>query len=323
MNLSRRTLLQLAVGAIALPAVRRTAHALDYPARPVRIFVGFPPGLSPDVIARLVGQELSERLGQSVIVENRPGAGSNIAAETVVNAAPDGYTLLSAATSNAINSALYPDLKVDFLRDVAPVAIIATGGFVLAVNPSFSIKTLPEFIAYAKANPGKINMAATGKGTTPQLAGELFKMRTGIDWVHVPYRGGYLSDLLGAQVQAAFPAVASSIEYIRDGKLRALAVTSATRVDALPNIPTVAEFLPGYEASTWYGLVAPKNTSAEIIEKLNKEINAVVADPSIRARLVGLGLEPVSLTPADFGKIIADSTVKWAKVIRAANIRPD
>jgi tripartite-type tricarboxylate transporter receptor subunit TctC len=323
MKFPRRTLFQHAAGAIAFVATCRTTWAVDYPTRPVRIVVGFPPGLTPDVVAHLVGQPLSERLGQPVAIENRTGAGGNIGVEFVVRAPPDGYTLFSAATTNAINTTLYPNLPFDFIRDTAPVAALATGGFVLVVNPSPAVKTIPEFIAYAKANPGKVNVASAGIGTAPQLAGELFKMMAGIEWNQVPYRGGYMSDLLGGQVQAAFPSVALAIEHIKGGKLRALAVTGATRVDALPNVSTVAEFVPGYEASSWYGVVAPKNTSAEIIEKLNKEINAAVAGPDMRARFAGLGLEPMSLTPAEFGKIIAGSTEKWAKVIRAANINPE
>jgi tripartite-type tricarboxylate transporter receptor subunit TctC len=287
----------------------------------VRIIVGFPAGQASDSIARLMGQSLSERLGQQFVIENRPGAGGNIATEVVVRAPPDGYTLLMVTTSNAINATLYANLNFNFIRDIAPVGSIGGGPYVMVVNPSVPARTVPEFIAYAKANPGKINMASSGNGAPAHVFGELFKMMTGISMVHVPYRGGYLSDLLGGQVQVVFSSMPSSLQYIMVGKLRALAVTAATRSDALPDIPALGEFVPGYEASVSYGIGAPKRTSAEIIEKLNKEINAVVADPNLKARLVGFGVEPMSMASAEFEKFIADETEKWGKVIRAANIK--
>ena len=287
--------------------------------------VGFAAGGAPDILARLMGQWLSERLGQPFVIENRPGAGSNIATEAVVRAPPDGYTLLLVSPANAINATLYDKLNFNFIRDIAPVAGIIREPHVMVVNPSVPAKTVPEFIAYAKANPGKLNMASAGNGTAAHVAGELFKMMTGVDMVHVPYRGAApaLTDLLGGQVQVMFAAMPASIEYIRAGKLRALAVTTATRSEALPDIPTVGEFVPGYEASAWFGVGAPKNTPAEIIDKLNKEINAALADPKIKARLADLGGTVLPGSPADFGKLIADETEKWGKVIRAANIKPE
>jgi tripartite-type tricarboxylate transporter receptor subunit TctC len=290
----------------------------------VRIFVGFPASATPDIVARLIGQPLSERLGQQFVVENRPGAAGNLATEAVVRAPPDGYTLLLANGANAISATLYEKLNFDFIRDIAPVAGIAGAALVMVTNLSFPAKTVPEFIAYAKANPGKINMASVGVGaSTPFLAGELFKAMTGVEWVWVQYRSPYMPDLISGQVQAAFPVIPASLEYIRTGKLRALAVTSATRLEVLPDVPTVDEFVPGYEASSWFGVGAPKGTSTKIIEKLNKEIDAIVAEPNMKARLVGLGLQPMSLTSAEFGKFIADQTDKWAKVIRAAGIKPE
>ena len=321
----RRQFLHLAAGAAALPAVSRFAWAQAYPTRPVRIVVGLAAGGASDIVARLMGQWLSERLGQPFVIENRPGAGSNIATEAVVRAPPDGYTLLLVAAANAINATLYDKLNFNFIRDIAPVAAISREPNVMVVNPSVPAKTVPEFIAYAKANPGKINMASAGNGSTSHLAGELFKMMTGVDMVHVPYRGGApaLTDLLAGQVQVFFAPMVLPIEQVRAGKLRALAVTTATRSEALPDIPTVGDFVPGYEASVWFGLGAPKNTPAEIIDKLNKEINA----GSRRSRRSRRGL-PTSAaalagSPADFGKLIADETEKWAKVIRAANIKAE
>jgi tripartite-type tricarboxylate transporter receptor subunit TctC len=321
MRLPRRRFLQLAAGAAALPAVARIARAQTYPARPVRIIVGFPAGLAPDTAARLVGQPLSERLGQSVVIENRPGAGSNIGTEVVVRAPANGYTLLLAAASNAMNATLYDNLSFNFSRDIEPVAIIGGTPFVMAVHPSLPCESVPEFIAYARANPGKTNMASPGIGTAPHVFGEMFKMMTGVDLVHVPYRGNFMPDLLGGQVQVAFLTVTTSFPYIGSGKLRVPAVTTATRLELLPGIPTMNEFVPGYEASGWLGIGAPSGTPAEIIEKLNKEINAVVADRDLKARLVALGIVPMSMTPAEFGKFIADETDKWAKVIKFANIK--
>jgi len=287
--------------------------------------IGYAPGASADTTARLMAQWLSERLGQSVVVESRPGGGTNIATEAVVRATPDGYTLLLVGTAQAINATLYDKLNFHFIRDVTPVAGIIRTALVVVVHPSFPAKTVPEFIAYAKASPGKISMASAGIGSGPHVAGELFKMMASVDMVHVPYRGGgpALTDLLGGQVQVYFPTTVSSIGYIRAGRLRALAVTTATRSDALPDIPTVGEFLPGYEASFWYGVGVPKNTPAEIVDKLNEAINAGLADPTIKARLADLGGVPMPMSPADFGKLIADETEKWGKVIRAANIKAE
>jgi tripartite-type tricarboxylate transporter receptor subunit TctC len=322
MILPRRKFLHLAGGAAILPAAMRIASALDYPVRPVHIIVGFAAATGPDLVARLVGQRLSERLQQQFIVEDRPGAGSSIGAQDVVNAPADGYTLLLATGANAINAALYPNLSFNFARDVAPVAIINGAPFVMVVNPAVPARDIPEFIAYAKANPGKINMASPGIGTTPHLCYELFKMMTDVDLVHVPYRASFMTDLISDQVQGAFSSVPQAIEYIKDGKLRALAVTSTARVETLPDVPTVAEFVPDYEADSWFGIVAPKSTPIEIISKLNEEINAVVADPRMKAQLVDLGVRPLSMKPAEFGKLIANQTVKWAKVIKFADIKP-
>jgi tripartite-type tricarboxylate transporter receptor subunit TctC len=287
----------------------------------VHIVTGVPAGLVPDVLARLTGQWLSERLSQQFVIENRTGAGTNIGTEAVVRAVPDGYTLLLVNAANAINATLYPNLNFNFIRDTAPIASICLGPYVMAVNLSLPAKTVPEFIAYAKANPGKINMASAGNGTPPHVFGELFKMMTGIDLVHVPYRSSYFPDLLGGQVQLAFSSIPASIEFIRTGKLRALAVTPAKRLDALPDIPAMAEFVPGYDASSWYGISAPKNTPTEIVGKLNKEINAVVADPGFNTRLAALGNVPMSMTPADFGKFIVEETEKWAKVVKFAGAK--
>ena len=323
MKLPRRQFLHLAAGAAALPTVSRFAFAQTYPSRPVRLIVPFAPAGGSDITARLMGQWLSERLAQPFIIENRPGAGSNIATEAVVRAAADGYTLLYVTTANAINATLYDKLNFNFIRDIAPVATISRNTYVMLVHPSMPAKTVPEFIAYAKAHPRKINMASAGTGSPPHVCGELFKMMAGVDLLHLPYRGGgpALTDLLGGQVQVYFATTVASIEYIRTGRLRALAVTTATRSDALPDIPTVAEFVPGYEASSWYGVGAPKATPAEIVEKLNKEINAGLADAKLKARLADLGGDVLALSPADFGKLIADETEKWGNVIRALNIK--
>ena len=314
--LHRRQFLNLAAGATALPAASRFAWAQTYPTRPVRFIVSYPAGSSPDLVARLVARRLSDRLGQKFVVENPPSA-----TEMVMRAPPDGYTLLMTATTNAINATLYPNLNFNFIRDLAPVASIGRTPVLLAVNPSLPAKTLPDFIAYAKANPGKIKFASSGNGTPLHLAGELFKMMTGVDLVHVPYRGSYMPDLLSGQVQVVFTTIPSLIEYIRTGKLRALAVASATRSVALPDVPAVGEFVPGYEASAWYGLSAPKGTPAEIIDKLNRATNAAVADPNTKSRLVGLGAEPIRMTPAEFRKFIFDDTEKWDNVISFAGIK--
>jgi tripartite-type tricarboxylate transporter receptor subunit TctC len=308
-----------------LSAVSRIAWAQVYPTRPVRIIVGFAAGGPADIVARLIAQWLSEQLGQPIVVENRTGAGGNIGTELVVRAPPDGYTLLMALSVNAINAAIYDNLSFNFIRDTAPVASIASIPLVMDVNSSVPAKTVPEFIAYAKANPGKINMASAGNGTPHHVAGELFKMMAGVDMVHVPYRGEALalSDLISGQVQLLFGTMLASLGYIRAGKLRALAVTTATRSDALPDVPTVGEFLPGFEARGWYGIVVTKATPTQIVEKLNKEINAALADPNMKKRLTDLGCAVFSGSPADFGKFIADETEKWGKVVRAANIKPD
>ena len=324
MKLPRRRFLRLAAGAAALPAVVRGALALDYPTRPVRIIIGFPPGGITDIVARLMGQSLSQRLGQSFVIENRPGASGNVGAGIVAHASADGYTLLSVGASAAINATLYDNLNFNFIRDITPIASMVRVPGVMEVNPIVPVKTVPEFIAYAKANPGKINMASPGTGTTPHLYGELFEAMTGVNMVHVPYRGSApaLTDLLGGRVQIMFDPLPSSIEYIRASRLRPLAVTTATRSDALPDLPTVAEFVPGYEASGWQGIGAPKNTPAEITERLNKEINAIVADPQMKARFADIGAEPMSMTLPEFGKFIAGETEKWAKVIKFAKIKP-
>jgi tripartite-type tricarboxylate transporter receptor subunit TctC len=325
MKLPRRAFLHLAIGAAALPALSRNACAQTYPSRPVRIIVGFPAGGPGDTLARLVGQGLSERLHQPFVIENRPGAGGNIGTEAVVRAPADGYTLLLATSASAINVTLYPNLGFNFVRDIAPVAGISRDPYVMVVNPSVPANTVPEFIAYAKANPGKINMGSGGIGVPSHVFGELFEIMAGVTMTHVPYRGAApaLIGLIGGQVQVLFIPLASSIEYIRAGKLRALAVNTATRQEALPDIPTVGDFVPGYEAGSWTGIVAPKNTPAEIVDRLNKDINAALADPRMKARLADLGSEPTPMTPVEFGKFIADETEKWGKVIRDANIKPD
>jgi tripartite-type tricarboxylate transporter receptor subunit TctC len=325
MKLPRRTFLHLAAGAAALPTVSHIAWAQAYPTRPVRIIVGFPPGGSYDIQARLIGQWLSEALGQQFIVDNRPGAGTNIAAEAVIRAPPDAYTLLLAGPPNAINATLYDKLQFDFIRDTAPVAGISRGPLVLLVNPSVPSKTLPEFIAYAKANPGKLNMASAGNGTIPHVVGELFKIMAAVDMIHVPYRGGApaLTDLLSGQVHMYFGLVPSSVEHIRTGKLRALAVTSATRSDALPGVPTVSDFVSGFEATDWTGISAPKDASAEIVKKLNEKINAGLGQPNIKARLADFGAEAMTGPPVEFGKLVAEETNKWGKVIRSVGIKAE
>jgi tripartite-type tricarboxylate transporter receptor subunit TctC len=324
MELLRRHLLYLAVGVAAL-AGSRTVSAQTYPSRPVRLIVGYPPGGGTDVVARLIGQWLSERLGEPFVIENRPGAGTNVAAEAVVKAAPDGYTLLLVSTANAINATLYEKLSFNFLRDLAPVASIARGTYLMVLNPSVPAKTVPELIAYAKANPGKVNMASAGVGTPPHVAGELFKMMAGVDLAHVPYRGDVpaLTGVLGGEVDLYIGTLSGAIEHVRAGKLRALALTSATRSEALPDVPTVSEFVPGYEASGFWGIAVPKNTPTEIIQRLNSEISTGVANPKIRARLADLGVTVLALSSGDFGKLIAEETDKWTKVVRFAGIKAD
>jgi tripartite-type tricarboxylate transporter receptor subunit TctC len=325
MKLRRRRFLRLATIAMGLPAISRIACAQAYPARPARIVVGFAAGGAPDIAARLLAQWLSERLGQQFVIENRPGAGGNIATEAVVEAPADGYTLLLINISNAVNATLYQKLKYDFIRDIAPVASISHENYGMEVHPSFPAKTAADFIAYAKANPGKLNMASPGNGTGPHMAGELFKIMAGVDMVHVPYRGSppALTDLLAGQVQLMFSPLSSSIEYVKAGKLRALAVTTAARSEVLPDIPSVGEIVPGYAASGWFGIGAPAKTPVEIVDKLNGEINAGLADPKLKARLAELGAAIFVGSPSDFGKHIAAETEKWAKVVRTANLRAD
>jgi tripartite-type tricarboxylate transporter receptor subunit TctC len=322
-KLPRRTFLQVAAAAAALPVSPRMAWSLDYPTRPVRVIVGFPAGSGPDVIARLIGQRLGDRLGQQFFVENRSGAGSSLAAQDVVSAPADGYTLLLAANANTVNASLYPNLPFKFVRDIAAVGMICSAPFLLTANLELPAKTFAEFIAYAKANPGKINMASPGIGTTPHLMYELLRMMTGIELTHVPYRTGYIPDLLSGQVQVAFSTITQSIAYVRDGRLRGLAVSSAARSEVLPDVPAVGEVVPGYDASGWFGVCAPAATPAAIVDKLNTAINAIVAEPDTRTRLVDLGVRPLSMTAAQFGKLIADDTEKWAKVIRSANIKAE
>jgi tripartite-type tricarboxylate transporter receptor subunit TctC len=325
MNLLRRHFLKLAGAALAAPAFPQPASADDYPTRPVRIIAGFAAGGGVDITARLIGQWLSDRLGQSFFVENRTGAGGNIGTEAVVKAAPDGYTLLLATVPNAVNASLYPKLNFDFIGGTAPVAGIIRVPMVMLLHPSVPATTVPEFIAYARAGPGKINMASAGNGSAPHMAGELFKMMAGVDLVHVPYRGQgpALTDLLGGQVQVLFAAAPGTGDYIATGQLRALAVTTAARAEMLPALPPVGDFLPGYEASQWYGISAPAGTPADIVEKLNREINAGIADPGLKARLAAIGGEPLPGPPEAFGKLIADETEKWAKVVRSAGIKPE
>jgi tripartite-type tricarboxylate transporter receptor subunit TctC len=318
MTFHRRQFLRLAGAAVALPAVSRGASAQAYPSRPVRVVIGYPPGGSADITARLMTQWLSERLGQSFIVESRPGGGTNIATEAVINAPPDGYTLLLVAPANAINATLYEKLNHNFLRDIVPVAGLIRFPNVVVVNPDVPVKTIPELIAYAKANPGKLNMASSGNGSTIHMSGELFKMMTGVNMIHVPYRGGALAltDMIGGQVQVMFDNIPTAMEFVRSGKLRGLAVTGAGRSETLPDLPTVADFLPGYEATSWYGLGAPKGTPNEIIEKLNREVNAILAEPKTKARFLELGASMLPGSASDFGKLVADETEKWGKVVK-------
>jgi tripartite-type tricarboxylate transporter receptor subunit TctC len=325
LKLPRRNFLHLAAGATALPTISRVAWAQSYPARPVRLIVPLAPGGATDIVARLIGQWLSERLHQPFVIDNRPGGGTNIGTEAVVRAPSDGYTLLLASTPNTINATLYDKLNYNFIRDMAPVASIIRNALVIVVHPSLPAKTVPEFIAYAKANPRKLNMASPGNGTPNHVSGELFKMMAGVDMVHVPYRSGgpALTDLIAGQVQVMFVTTVSSIEYIKADRLRALAVTTATRSEALPDLPTVAEFVPGYEASVWFGVGVPRNTPTDVVDRLSREINAGLADPKIKARLADLGGTPFQSSPSEFGKFIADDTEKWGKVIRAANIKAE
>jgi tripartite-type tricarboxylate transporter receptor subunit TctC len=324
MNPSRRTFLRLPAGAIALSALPRVAGAEPYPTRPVRIIAAFAAGGGVDITARLIGQWLSERLGQSFVTENRPGAGGNIGTEAVVNAPADGYTLLLATVPNAVNATLYEKLNFNFIRDIAPVGGIIRVPQVILVHPSVPARTVPEFIAYAKANPGNVNMASAGPGSAPHMAGELFNFMTGISMVHVSYRGQgpALADLLGGRVQVMFATTPGTTDYVRIGTLRALAVTTASRAQVLPELPPVGDFVSGYEASQWYGIGAPKNTPAEIIDKLNKEINAALAEPRMKARLAEIGGESLAGSSAEFGKLIADETEKWAKVVKFAGLTP-
>jgi len=319
----RRSLLRMVGTAIALGGSRQIAKAQAYPTRPVRFLVGYAPGVAPDIVASVIAPWLSERLGRQFVVDNRPGAASNIATEIAAKAAPDGYTLLMVVATNAINATLYPNLSFDFGRDLLPVAGIGSTAFVMTVNPQLPAKTLSEFLAYAKANPGKVTMASGGVGTTPHVVGELLKMMSSVDWLDVPYRGNYMPDLLSGQVALAFPAIVSAIEFIKDGRLRALAVTTAKRSSTLPDVPTVGEFVPGYEASGWYGICAPRGMPADIIAKLNAAISAAVADPNVKQRLALLGVEPQSMTPGEFGTLIDGEIQKWAKVIKFAHIKPD
>ena len=325
MKLARRQFLQAAAIAAALPAVSRTAWAQAWPARPLRLLCGFPGGSSQDIVARIVGQWLSERFGEPVVIDNRPGAGGNIAVEAVVNAPPDGYTLLMTGPNNAVNATLYDNLKFNFIRDIAPVARIMSVPLVMEVNLAVPARSVPEFIAYAKANPGQINMASAGNGTAVHISGELFKMMTGIDMVHVPYRGtpAAMTDLFGGRVQVIFDNMPGSIGYIRAGKLRPLAVTTAARSELLPEVPPLADFVPGYDASAWYGVGAPRGTPAEIIDKLNQAINAALADPALQARLIDLGGTISPGTPADLGRFVAQETEKWGKVVKFAGIKPE
>jgi tripartite-type tricarboxylate transporter receptor subunit TctC len=322
MQLARRRFLHLVAGAAALPAMPRIAHAQAYPAQPIRIVVGIAAGLAPDIIARLVGQGLSERLAQPVVIENRPGAAGNIAAADVARAPPDGYTLLLTVPTNTIAQTLYPNLGFDFFRDIAPVAGLARSAFILIANPAVPAATLPELIAYAKANPGKLNLATPGVGSTPHVFGEMLKMMTGIEIQHVPYRGSIHPDLLSGQVQLSFVTIASSVAYIRDGKLRALGVTTATRAQALPDVPAIGESVPGFDASSWYGIGAPRSTSAAVTAKLDQEIAAVISDEKIKARFVNLGIDPMFMAAAEFAKFIVDEAEKWGKVVKFAGIKP-
>ena len=323
MTLQRRRFLHLAAGAAALPALPRLASALDYPTRPVRIVVPYPAGIAPDIVARVVAQALSQRLKQQFVVDNRPGGASNVGTAIVAHASPDGYTLLVVTTTNAINTSLYDNLDFDLVRDIAPVAGLVRLGLVIVVHPSVPAQTFAEFIAYAKANPGTINYASVGSGAATNVAGELFKAMAGIKLVNVPYRGNYLPDLLSGQVQASFTPILQSLEYIKAGKLRALAVTGATRWDSLPNVPTAAEFVPGYEAYVWDAVGAPANTPVEIIEALNKVINAVLLDPTIKVQFASLGAEPMLMTPGELGTYITSEIDKWGQIVKTARIKAD
>ena len=323
MQSPRREFLCLAASAAALPALPRAARAEAYPSRPVHIIVSFPAGTAPDITGRIVAQALSERLGQQIVVDNRPGASGSIAIETAAKAPADGYTLLLALSSNVVNAALYTNLGFNVVRDITPVAFVGANPFVLAVTPSLPVKTFPEFIAYAKANPGKVNMASQGVGTTPHVCGELLKLMTGITFTHVPYRTSLMPDLPAGQVHFYFSPLPQPIEYVKDGRLRGLAITSATRSALLPEVPTVGEFVPGYQAVGWVGVGTPKGTSTEVIDKLNNEINALVSEPQMRARLLSLGVEPNPMNPAEFGKFIAEEYEKWADVIRRADVKPE
>jgi len=323
MNLDRRTLLQLAAGAALLPMAPDIAGAETYPSRPVQMVVGFPAGSAPDIIARLAAQFLSDKLGQQFVVENRPGAGSNIGTEAVVRAQPDGYTILVDVLTNVLNTSLYHNLSFNFMRDITPVAPVANAPYVVLITNSLPAKTVPEFIAYAKANPGKVNMASGGIGTSSHIFGALFMMMAGIDMVHVPYRTNYMPDLISGQVQVVINPIPQSMEFVKAGKVRALAVTTKSRLDALPDLPTANEFVPGYEALGWYGIGAPKGTPGEIIDRLNGTINAALTETTPKARLADLGVEPMRMTSAQFGKFIADENDKWGKVIRAADIKLD
>jgi tripartite-type tricarboxylate transporter receptor subunit TctC len=324
MKLPRRRFLHLAAGAAALPVVSRPAHAQAYPARPVHIIAGFAAGGGVDITARLIGQWLSERLGQAFVIEDRPGADGNIGTEVVVRASPDGYTLLLATVPNAVNATLYPNLNFNFIRDIAPVSGVIRVPMVVLVHPSLPVMTIPDLIAYAKANAGKINMASAGTGSAPHMAGELFNVMAGINMVHVPYRGQgpALADLLGGQVQVYFATSPGTVDYIRTGKLRGLALTTASRAEVLRDLPTVGSFVPGYEASQWYGVGAPKRTPVEIVERLNKEINAAFADPAMKMRFADIGGEPLAGSPSEFGQLIVDETEKWAKVVKLAGLKP-
>ncbi len=323
MRIARRLFLRLTAGAAALPACAGRGWAEAYPSRPVQMIVAFPPGSAPDIVARLAAQWLSDRLGQNFVVENRPGAGSNIGTEIVVRAQPDGYTILAPVLSNVLNASLYHNLSFDFLRDIAPVATIANAPYVLLVTTSLPVKSVPEFIAYAKANPGKINIASGGIGTASHIFGLLFMTMAGIELVHVPYRTNYMTDLISGQVQCIINPMPQSVEFVKAGKVRALAVTTAQRLDALPDLPTVSQFVPGYEAIGWYGIGAPKDTPTAIIQKLNATMNAALAQPEAKARLADLGVEPMVKTPAQFAQFLSNEDTKWSKVIRDANVKLD
>jgi tripartite-type tricarboxylate transporter receptor subunit TctC len=323
MNSSRRQFLQCAAGAAALPALSTAAWSQAYPSRPVRFIVGFPAGNAPDIIARLVGQMLSERLGQQFVIENRPGAASNIATETALGAAADGYTIQMIVLTNVFNTTLYPNTKFNFMRDIAPVGGVANAPYLIVINPSLPIKTIPEFVAYAKAHPGKINYASGGNGSSSHIFGEMLKKMAGIDLTHVPYRSSFMPDLLSGQIQMTINPIPQAMEYVRTGTLRAIAATTAKRLDFLPDIPTVGESIAGYEALGWYGLSMPKGTPAEIVNKINETTNAALADPKVKARFATLGVEPMPMTPAAFAKFIQDDYDKWSNVIKTTSIKVD